>query len=240
MLVRKSDGQIETLKRNKLRTSMLKAAVKRCSDADLDDMVQRVIEVIASNEFENPIDSHLIGTSVLRELQDHDPVWHVRFSLVFEGRQDLKGKRSASFATPDDFLGWLESQYPNMDRSRYRPPRELPVVIKKDGRRVPFAKSKLERSLGLTTKGRGLDDAEVAEKARQLAGTIVDTFKNQALVTTGQIAAETLKQLLEQDPIAFLRAASSSKEYQSVEDYASEAEKLRTFYAERAPKHEDR
>lgn len=92
------------------------------------------------------------------------------------------------------------------------------LVIKRNGVRQPYQSKKLELSIGIAAKGRG-SDAEVASLASGISARVEGELRGQALVTTQQIAAETLKALKGRDELAYLRYASAVKRYRSLDDF---------------------
>jgi transcriptional regulator NrdR family protein len=63
--------------------------------------------------------------------------------------------------------------------------------------------------------------------ATEVADEVEAALGDQPIITTGQIAAEIMRSLRVQDPIAYLRYASAAKRYQSAGDYEAEALALR-------------
>jgi transcriptional repressor NrdR len=99
--------------------------------------------------------------------------------------------------------------------------------VKHDGRREPFDRGKLERSIGRAAKGRGASPAAVHGLATEVAQDVLNELGEQPVVTAGQIASEILRSLRRRDHIGFLRYASTAKGYLSREDYEFEAVALR-------------
>jgi transcriptional repressor NrdR len=90
-------------------------------------------------------------------------------------------------------------------------------VIKADGRREPFSRDKLLRSLKLALQKRPIGD-DVIERA---ANDIVRDLEKSgdADVTTKMIGERAMHALSTLDPIAYVRYASVYKDFREVDDY---------------------
>lgn len=215
LTVRKRDGSLEDFSRAKLVRSITKAAhLYALPPADVDAFVDRVLRRLQPTAPGMPIPSTEIGQLVLQELQDSRDVTdiaRIRYALVFIGQQS----RYSGLPGLQEFMHWLEEAYgrPNAEILPETPQR----VIKRDGRAEPFQLRKLQRSVEIATKGRGTG-IEVREMAARVASSVGGELDGQALVTSQQIAAEVVKQLLKRDPIAYLRYASVVKRYRSTDD----------------------
>jgi transcriptional regulator NrdR family protein len=104
------------------------------------------------------------------------------------------------------------------DPTTSRPFRTPSQVIKRDSNREPFEPDKLTRSVIMAAEGCGAE-AELRQLGSRVAFVVQDELKDQALVTSGQIASEALKELLRQNKLAYIRYASAVKRYQSVNDF---------------------
>ncbi|MCO5322054.1 MAG: ATP cone domain-containing protein [Microthrixaceae bacterium] len=220
----KSDGREEMFERSKLRRGIVKAAVRPHHSDRLTELVESIAQEAHQIAHDEYVDSAELAELTLRHLREFDEVTHVRFALTQRGRRDqqsrLRGwKRSA------DFRKWLTREYPRLEHSN--PPGKLSVVVKRDDRREPYDRTKMERSIGVASKGRGTGDAQVHDFATQVADIVEHTLGSQAMVTSGQIAAEVIRALRAADHIAAIRYASTFKRFSAVEDYEIEALGLR-------------
>jgi transcriptional repressor NrdR len=94
--------------------------------------------------------------------------------------------------------------------------REL-VVVKKDGRRVPFDREKLARSLRIAARKRGFD----AERIDQIVSGIVRRIETQGdgevpSMRIGELAMEALARL---DQVAYVRFASVYRDFADARDF---------------------
>lgn len=106
-----------------------------------------------------------------------------------------------------------EARFTTFERVQLR---EL-VVIKADGRREPFSREKLLRSLRLALQKRPVD-AETIERA---ANGIVRVLEQsgETDITTVFIGEKAMNELAKLDPVAYVRYASVYKDFREVKDY---------------------
>jgi transcriptional regulator NrdR family protein len=217
-VMKSADGRQENFSRTKLRRGIEKAATKNgVGAADVDAIVERVVKRLRPTP-EEPISSFQLGNLVLRVLASEKPelsITRVRFAIVFLGRTT----RASGFRGIRDFLTWLEGEY---DLRHERPDRTPSVVVDREGQRDAFNIAKLERSIGIASKGRGTDQ-QVNTLATKVASEVRRELRGQAIVTSQQIAAEVLKALKRKDELAYLRYAAAVKRYRSVDDFWFEA-----------------
>lgn len=223
--VRKVDGTIEPFKEESVRKSVRRAAVKP-GLLDASKQFDEAVASMARQAAENGVvESQAIGRIVLDQLRRIDRASHIRFALVHLGRRDRAGR--AGWESAKDVSAWMDEQYPEL--RHHRPRVHLDEVVKRDGRRERFDLTKLEKSIGRAAKGRGPTVDDVRDLASDVAKQVLAELSEQPLVTSGQIAAEILRTLRESDPIAYLRYASTAKQYSGPEDYAAEMLRLPRF-----------
>jgi transcriptional repressor NrdR len=94
--------------------------------------------------------------------------------------------------------------------------REL-AVVKKDGRRVPFDREKLARSIRIATRKRGIGEEQIE---RIVNGIIrrIETMGESEVPSPrlGELAMESLAQL---DEVAYVRFASVYKDFANARDF---------------------
>src|ERR687891_99269 len=86
--------------------------------------------------------------------------------------------------------------------------REL-IVVKRDGRRVPFDRDKLKRSIMIATRKRGVEE----ERIERLVNGIVREVE-----ISGETEIEA-KRLAELDQVAYVRFASVYRDFTGVKDF---------------------
>jgi transcriptional repressor NrdR len=93
------------------------------------------------------------------------------------------------------------------------------IVVKRDGRRAPFDRDKLRRSVSIALQKRPVSE----EKLDQMISGIVRRLENMGeseipTTTIGEMVMETLSEL---DPVGFVRYASVYKDFKSPADFAA-------------------
>ena len=94
--------------------------------------------------------------------------------------------------------------------------REL-LVVKKDGRRLPFDRDKLARSIRIATRKRGIDEEQIERIVTGIVRRIETTGETEVPSTRiGELAMESLGQL---DEVAYVRFASVYRDFATVRDF---------------------
>ncbi len=99
------------------------------------------------------------------------------------------------------------------------------IVVKRDGTREPYSRSKLERGLWLACTKRPVTQEQIAGLLNKLedqwssAGTEVESTK---------IGSEVMEELRNLDKIAYIRFASVHREFADVEEFKEELGRLLT------------
>jgi transcriptional repressor NrdR len=94
--------------------------------------------------------------------------------------------------------------------------REL-VVIKRNGRRVPFDRDKLKRSLQIALRKRNVEP----ERVEQMVSRIVRELESlgESEITTDTIGENVMTHLRELDDVAYVRFASVYKNFREPKDF---------------------
>jgi transcriptional repressor NrdR len=102
--------------------------------------------------------------------------------------------------------------------------REL-MVVKRSGRRVPFDRDKLERSVKVALRKRDVDEERVE---RMLNGVVrrLET-SGDGEVTTKQIGEAIMEGLKGLDDVAYVRFASVYRDFREAEDFGKVLDELR-------------
>lgn len=91
------------------------------------------------------------------------------------------------------------------------------VVIKTDGRREPFDRAKLLRSLKLSLQKRPVDLEAIERAANDIVRQLEQSGESD--VTTKLIGEKAMHALSQLDPVAYVRYASVYKDFREVKDY---------------------
>ena len=100
------------------------------------------------------------------------------------------------------------------------------VVVKRSGVIEPFSRDKVINGVRKACKGRPVTTEQLARLGQEVEDTLRSS--GQAEVPAGEVGLAILQPLRELDQVAYLRFASVYKQYESVEDFATEIEELRT------------
>ena len=93
------------------------------------------------------------------------------------------------------------------------------VVVKRDGSKEPFDRTKVIQGVGRAIKNRPVTDERVAA----LAAAVEDKLRRRGRVVTSQeVGLETLALLRQLDQVAYVRFASVYKDFQEVTDFERE------------------
>ena len=95
------------------------------------------------------------------------------------------------------------------------------TVLKKDGKREPFDRAKLERAIGHACRKRDIDPARIERLATGIQRRL-ETSGDE--VTTDQIGQAVMFGLKGLDPVAYIRFASVYKAFTEAGDFAEIAE----------------
>ena len=97
------------------------------------------------------------------------------------------------------------------------------VVVKKDGKREPFDRAKLERAIGHACRKRDVDPAKID---RLVSGVQrqMETLGDE--VTTAKIGEAVMSGLKTVDHVAYIRFASIYKDFREPGDFAEFAERV--------------
>jgi transcriptional repressor NrdR len=100
----------------------------------------------------------------------------------------------------------------------------LPVVVKKDGQRVPFERDKILRSLRIACNKRPISTDALEQTASELEREIAEAGdKEVASVVIGERVMARLKQL---DGVAYVRFASVYKSFRDIDEFMDEMDEL--------------
>ena len=118
------------------------------------------------------------------------------------------------------FCPECDSRFTTFERVQLR---EL-IVVKKDGKRRPFEREKLIRSLGIAVRKRPVSDEQIEMAVnnitRKLESLGESEIKSEII---GQCVMEVLAQL---DPVAYVRFASVYREFREAKDFEDFIDKL--------------
>ena len=99
------------------------------------------------------------------------------------------------------------------------------IVVKRDGTREPYSRSKLERGLWLACTKRPISQ----EKIDSMLSALEEKWgANKQEVDSSTIGNDVMKRLQKLDQVAYIRFASVHREFKDVEEFKDELGKLFT------------
>lgn len=100
------------------------------------------------------------------------------------------------------------------------------MVIKKQGRREPFDRKKLESKLQLALRKRPVSQLEIENVVNKIEEEALMEGKSTHEITSGWVGEEVLRQLYELDRVAYVRFASVYRNFEDVEEFIEEIDAL--------------
>ena len=104
--------------------------------------------------------------------------------------------------------------------------REL-VIVKKNGRKSPFDREKLSKSIYIALKKRPID-TETAEKFISKVSRALEEL-GQSEISTSTIGTMVMEGLKELDPVAYVRFASVYRNFREEKDFVQFVDKLDVY-----------
>lgn len=95
------------------------------------------------------------------------------------------------------------------------------TVVKKDGKREPFDRGKLERAIGHACRKRNIEQSKIERLASGIQRRLETLGDEVSAAQIGQLVMYGLKGL---DPVAYIRFASVYKDFKEAGDFAEIAE----------------
>ena len=114
-------------------------------------------------------------------------------------------------------------RFTTFERVQYR---EI-IVVKKNGRKSPFDRDKLSKSIYIALKKRPID----TETAEKLISKISRTLEElgQSEISTNTIGTMVMEGLKELDPVAYVRFASVYRNFREEKDFVQFVDKLDVY-----------
>jgi len=101
-------------------------------------------------------------------------------------------------------------------------------VIKRSGVTEPFSREKIAAGVKKACQGRPVTDQDLAQLAQRVEESIRQTGVSQ--VDANEIGLAILEPLRELDEVAYLRFASVYQAFESLDDFETAIDKLRTEF----------
>jgi len=99
------------------------------------------------------------------------------------------------------------------------------VIIKRDGNREPYDRSKLLGGIALACRKRPISAQKIESIVNEIEDSLSDHYKME--VKSSEIGQMVLDRLLKIDEVAYVRFASVYKKFKNIDNFAKELQKLK-------------
>ena len=118
------------------------------------------------------------------------------------------------------FSSCCNQRFTTFERVQFR---EI-TVIKKNGRKSPFDRDKLTRSVMISLRKRPVDSDTIEKFVSKIYRNLEDLGQNEVMSTTiGKFVMDGLKEI---DPVAYVRFASVYTNFKEVKDFEEFVDKI--------------
>jgi transcriptional repressor NrdR len=100
----------------------------------------------------------------------------------------------------------------------------MPAVVKKDGRREPFDRSKIVSGLKKACEKRPISTATIETVTDRIEKRIQDMGETEIVSTA--VGEEVMKELSQLDQVAYVRFASVYREFKDIDQFMDEIKSL--------------
>ena len=114
-------------------------------------------------------------------------------------------------------------RFTTFERVQYR---EI-IVVKKNGRKSPFDRDKLSKSVYIALKKRPIDTETVEKFISKISRSLEEL--GQAEINTNTIGTMVMEGLKELDPVAYVRFASVYRNFREEKDFVQFVDKLDVY-----------
>ncbi len=101
----------------------------------------------------------------------------------------------------------------------------LPAIVKKNGRRVEYNRSKIEGSMGIALRKRPVSAEAVEEAIRNIEERLLATGEKE--IASDRVGGLVMRQLKRLDKVAYIRFASVYKSFADIESFESALKELK-------------
>ena len=106
-----------------------------------------------------------------------------------------------------------------------RPEVNFPVVVKKDGRRVDFDRSKLEGSFALALRKRPVSADIIAAAIERIEERLLTLGLRE--IASNKIGALVMRELKKLDKVAYVRFASVYRNFEDIDEFTALVDEVR-------------
>ena len=106
-----------------------------------------------------------------------------------------------------------------------RPEVNFPVVVKKDGRRVEFASSKLRASFALALRKRPVSTEQVGAAIERIEERLLNLGQRE--IAANRIGELVMRELKKLDKVAYVRFASVYRSFEDIDEFKTLVDEVR-------------
>jgi transcriptional repressor NrdR len=100
------------------------------------------------------------------------------------------------------------------------------MVVKRDGRRQPFDRSKLEKGIQRALEKRSVATSTIENLINEIEDEAIMRGKSAREITTSELGELVLEYLYKFDKVAYIRFASAYKHFESLEEFITEVKNV--------------
>jgi transcriptional repressor NrdR len=150
------------------------------------------------------------------------------------GSLDDKVIDSRSLANGEAIRRRRECLSCNLRFTSYERIEEKPLmVVKRDGRREPFERSKIERGLIRSLEKRPISQMSIENFINEIEDEAAQLAKTSNEISSEAIGSMVLRRLYDLDKVAYIRFASVYRKYETADEFLNEIELLRSAEKEK-------
>jgi transcriptional repressor NrdR len=115
--------------------------------------------------------------------------------------------------------GYRFTSYERIDERQF-------MVVKRDGRREPFDRLKLEKGVARALEKRPFSQTQVENLVNEIEDTTAIMSKGSGEISSSIIGEKVLEQLNDMDKVAYIRFASVYRHFENLDEFMREINKI--------------
>jgi len=100
------------------------------------------------------------------------------------------------------------------------------MVIKKDGRRQPFERAKLEKGIDRALEKRSVTTGTIENLVIEIEDEAIMSARTTREISTQKLGEIVMRKLYEIDKVAYIRFASAYKHFESLDEFINEIKSI--------------
>jgi len=102
------------------------------------------------------------------------------------------------------------------------------MIVKRDGRREPFERNKIERGLIRALEKRPISQMSIENFINEIEDEAAQVAKASNEISSEAVGSMVLRRLYDLDKVAYIRFASVYRKYETADEFLKEIELLRS------------